>query len=244
LPKLNQVIAVEKGLKNRVIADLDQIDKAFQKPNLFDGQVKTYKKNNESEEDVPTVKQNVQVKAREALMMVHNRLSILLDASAAKDIANLSATADVEVDGEKLAEQVPATYLLFLEKQLTDLHTLVGRIPILDPAEVWKWDEAQGLFRAEATLTSRTKKVQKPIVLYPHSEKHPAQTQLVTEDVVVGTYELVKLSGAVPVGDKRGLLARIEKLQHAVKVAREQANTVEAPPQSVGTKITAWLFRA
>jgi len=37
---------------------------------------------------------------------------------------------------------VPATYLLFLEKQLTDLHTLVSKLPVLDASETWVFDQA------------------------------------------------------------------------------------------------------
>lgn len=157
--KLNQVIAVEKGTKNRVMAEIDQIDKAFQKSSFFEGFHKAYRKKDEADEDVPPQRQNVQVKAQTALSAVQERLSFLMDVTAAKDLANTRALSTLELDGVVIAENLPATYLLFLEKQLTDLHTLVGRIPTLDPAELWFWDAQQQLFRTEPALTSRTKKV-------------------------------------------------------------------------------------
>lgn len=240
--KLNQVIAVEKGIKNKVIADLDKIDKAFQKPALFDGFAKTYRRKAEDDEDVPPQKANVQVKAGDALRGIGQRLALLFDITAQKDFANCLAKSDVVVDNKAIAKDVPATYLLFLEKQLTDLYTLVGRLPTLDPAEAWGWDATQGMFRTEPTITSRTKKVQKALVLYPATDKHPAQTAQITEDVTVGTWELTKFSGALPEGDKNALLIKIERLAAGVKYARENANTVDAPRQTVGTQILGWLF--
>jgi hypothetical protein len=35
-------------------------------------------------------------------------------------------------------------------------------------------------------------------VLYDATEHHPAQTQLISEDVIVGWWETVKHSGAIP----------------------------------------------
>lgn len=242
MSKLNQVIAIEKTVKNRVIADVDAVDKAFQKPALFEGFVKTYKKKKEDEEDVPGQKAVVQWKAGDALKAVQERLTILFDVTAQKDFANCTAKADVVVDGKVVLEKVPATYLLFVEKQLTDLHTLIARIPVLDSAENWTLDTAAGFFKTEASQTSRTKKVQKALVMYPATDKHPAQTQLITEDETVGTWELTKHSGAVPADSRQTLLFRIEKLQAAVKYARENANMTEAPEVEVGKKLFDWIF--
>lgn len=244
MPKLAQVIAVERNIKQTVQKEIDQIDKAVQKPGLFDGQSKVYKKRNEGDEDVPSTRQVVQAKTKDVLEAIKSRLATLLDTVATKDKANLGAVADVEVEGEVILTAVPSTYLLYLEKQLTDLGTLIGRMPTLDPAEVWIWDSHAGVYKSEPILTSRTKKVQKPIVLYQATDKHPAQTQLITEDENVGTWELTKFSGAMLDGDKKALLRRVEKLFHAVKYAREKANTVDAPLETAGTKIMGWLFKA
>lgn len=239
--KLSQVISVEKGVKTRAIAAIDVVDKVFQKPALFDGHTKTYQKKAENDEDVPPQNQRVQHKVGEGLHIIVERLSELFDVTAAKDYANCQAKGTIEVGDEVIAEGVPATYLLFLEKQLTDLHTLVARAPVLDPAEAWTFDQAAELYRSAPTLTTRTKKVQKALVLYPHSEKHPAQTQLITEDEGVGTWSMTRLSGAIPERERRSILDKIERLQRAVKYAREAANAVDAPEQTIGTKVVAWL---
>jgi len=242
--KLNQVIAIEKGIKTKVQSDVDAIYKAAQKPSLFDGFVKTYKKKAEDDEDVPSQRQHVQLNAVGALARIAQLWSALFDVTAQKDFANCDAKADVVVDGEVLLKQAPATYLLFLEKQLTDLYTIVSKFPTLDPAERWEKDlTTAGLYRTEAVPTTRTKKVQKAIVLYPHSAEHPAQTQLITEDVSVGTWELVKFSAALPDNTQRAILSRIQALQVAVKAARQEANTVAAPETMAGFHVFDWVFK-
>jgi hypothetical protein len=183
------------------------------------------------------------MKAVDALFDIAARWRALFDVTAQKDYANCVAKANVVVDGVAVLEQVPVTYLLFLEKQLTDLYTIVGKFPTLDPAEQWQWDAASTTYYTEPVLTTRTKKVNKPIVLYPATDKHPAQTQLVIEDVSVGTWETRRFSGAMPQDDRRKLMDKIERLQHAVKSAREAANTVDAPTQEVGQKIFGWIFQ-
>ena len=114
---------------------------------------------------------------------------------------------------------------------------------MLDEAESWTKDENSGLFKTEATQTHRTKKTVKPIVLYPATEQHPAQTQLLTEDVIAGFWSQIKQSGAMPKPDKQALLERVESLLKALKEAREEANgydEVETP--NVGEAIFAYLL--
>lgn len=240
--KLNQVIAIEKGVKQRALNEITVVHKANQKPDLFNGFHKSYSKLREDGEDQPPQAQKVQQSVSEALRTVQRSLTELFDVTAARDFANCNAKANVTVDGKVLLEGAPAIYLLWTEKQLTDLHTLIAALPVLDPARTWVWDEAASLWRSETAKTTRTKKVQKPLVLYPATDKHPAQTQLITEDESVGTWEETKLSGAVPPDRKRVLVERIEKLQKAVKFAREEANASPAASLAVGSKIFDWLF--
>jgi hypothetical protein len=137
------------------------------------------------------------------------------------------------------------SFLLFLEKQLTDIRTFVGNLPVLDPAESWSEDKNSGLYRTEPTSTHRTKKVQKPIVLYPATPEHPAQTQIITEDVIVGFWSQVKQSGAIPRPQKLIILDRVERLLKAVKEAREAANIQEeVKTPDIGAAIFGYLLGA
>lgn len=223
--KLNQIISVEKGIKNKAQEQLTELYHTVQKPALFDGFNKKYRALADDGEKFPNEDKRVQVKSADIIKGGLACLRELFDVTLVKDTANCSAKANVVVDGKTLLQDVPATCLLFLEKQLTDFHTTVSKMPVLDPAEEWEFDGNAALFRTQPVETGRTKKVQKPLVLHPPTKEHPAQTQLITEDMTIGYWATVKLSGAMALPDKERLLARIERLQRAVKFAREEANT-------------------
>jgi hypothetical protein len=243
MAKLNQIIAIEKGIKARSYSELTELNKAVQKPDLFNGFVKTYQKKDEEGEDLPPEKKRVQFVASEVLRSVERSIGELMDVTARKDWTNCAASADVVVRGRTIIEGAPVSFLLFLEKQLTDIRTFVDNIPVLDPAENWSKDENSGLYKTDAIQTHRTKKVQKPIVLYPATTEHPAQTQIITEDVIAGFWVQVKQSGAMPKPVREALLERVETLLRAVKEAREEANIrdeVKAP--SVGASVFGYLL--
>jgi hypothetical protein len=240
--KLNQVLAIEKGVKSRTQSTITQAYHKVQKATLLSGLFKTYNPLNEDSLHLPPERQRVQVRAGEILKDVRKALTELFDVTAQKDFANCDARADVVVGDKTLASNVPVTYLLFLEKQLTDFRTLVSKIPVLDSGEDWNLDEATGVFKSEPIKTTRTQKVHKPIVLYDATEDHPAQTQLVTMDEVVGHWTTTKQSGALPIHRKETLLEKIESVLSAVKFARETANGNEAPEHKVGAAIFGYLL--
>jgi len=244
MPKLNQILAIEKGKKTQLHQEITNLHKATQKAQLMTGHHKTFVPTEEDGESFPDDRQHVQHRASEVIEQVTERLTTLMDVTATKDWANCNARSDVMVNGEKFLENVPVTYLLFLEKELNDLHTFVSKIVELDSAEQWTLDPNSGLFRSESVKTHKTKKLQKPIVLYPATPEHPAQTQLTTEDVVIGHWTTIKFSGALPRPDKKQMLDKIRTLQDAVKFAREQANSMEAEEQKVGRKVLDFIFRS
>jgi hypothetical protein len=242
MPKLNQVIAIEKSVKSRVYSELTELHKSSQKAEPFNGFVKTYRKKDEEGEDYPAERKKVQVIADSLLERAATILTELFDVTASKDFANCHARADVEVDGQVLVPNATVSYLLFLEKQLNDLRTFIDKLPELDEADDWSKDENSGLFKTTPIPTHRTKKVQRAIVLYEATKEHPAQTQLITEDVIVGYWDTIKHSGALPVPRKKVLLERVEKLAKAVKFAREKANSSDAEEQKIGKTLFAFLL--
>jgi hypothetical protein len=90
--------------------------------------------------------------------------------------------------------------------------------------------------------TNRTKKVPRVLVKYEATDKHPAQVETWFEDIPVGVWNTVHLSGAVPAARQRELLARVADLAEAVKIAREEANMAEVTDQHVGGAIFAYLL--
>lgn len=241
--RLNQIIAIKKSLKQRNYAELTALYQSSQKPDPFYGFTKVFKKKTEDGEDFPPERKKVQITAGSVLQRVRALLTELWDTEATIDIANCSAKADVELDGVLLITQAPTTHLLYLEKSLQDLWTTVSKMPVLSEDDNWEYDSNAGLFKTDEVMTHRTKKVQKALVLYQATEKHPAQTQLITDDEIVGYWSTVKMSGALPVPYKQKLLARIAKLKDAVKQAREKANEVAAEPVFIGDKIFNYLFQ-
>lgn len=243
MPKLNQIVAIEKGVKSRVYSELTELNKAAQKPDLFNGFSKSYLKKDEDGEDLPPEKKRVQFVVNDVLRSAERIMTELMTVTARKDWTNAVAVADVVVDGKVLIEKAPVTYLLFLEKQATDLRTFAESMPILDEGENWTKDPNSGLYKSDEIRTHRTKKIQKPIVLYPATPEHPAQTQMVTEDVIAGFWAQVKQSGAMPKPERQGLVERIEKLIRAVKEAREAANDRdEVPVPAVGSAVFEYLL--
>lgn len=242
MSKLNQIIAIEKGIKSRVYSTITELNKASQKPELFNGFVKTYRKKDEEGEEYPQERKKVQMKTEDSLDQISNALTELFDISATRDWANCHAVADVIINGEKLIENAPTPFLLFMEKQINDIRTFVENLPVLDESEDWLKDDNSGLYKTSAIPTHKTKKVQRPIVLSEATKEHPAQTQLITEDVTVGYWDTLKHSGALPAPRKKEIIERIEEFSKAVKFAREQANAAEVVKQQVGSKIFKFLL--
>ena len=169
-------------------------------------------------------------------------LTRLFDVTAAKDWTNCEARADVEVDGNVLIPQAPVSYLLFLEKQLTELNGTVRRLPVLDPAEEWELDANTGAYRTREVHTVRAKKVPRNHTLAEATPQHPAQVQVWHEDVVAGTWKTVKFSGALPAARVKQIAERIDRLHTAVKFAREHANGADVVDARVGETVFGYLF--
>jgi hypothetical protein len=244
MTKLSQIIAVEKGVKSDAARQFTDLHHNVQKQPLLSGISRTYQPRDEEGDQLPPESTKVQVSAEDTLEQVAKVLTRLFDVTLTKDHANTVARADVKVDGQVILPDVPVTYLLFLEKQLTDLHTFVAKLPVLDPAEDWTQDGAPaGCWRSEPVRTVRTKKIPRNHILAEATAHHPAQVQMYTEDVPAGDWTTVKFSGALPARRVRTLLDRVTALQHAVKYAREEANGTEVTDKHAGADVFSWLLR-
>lgn len=242
--RLNQILAVERDAKSRAYKDLTKDHHLLQKPDLVSGFSKTYQPRNEEGERFPDESRVVQLRVSDALDEVRDRQREIWDLTLTKDAGNRSsdAMADIVVDGQTLIRDVPVPTLLFLEKQLDDLRVFISKLPSLPSDEVWQFDAGQGYYVSAPIVTTKTAKVQKPLVLYPATDKHPAQTQLVTEDVTIGTWTTVKHNGALPSDRKKELTRRVEKLIDAVKDARERANMAEVEDRHMADALFSYIL--
>lgn len=244
MTKLNQVIAIEKGIKSKAYSEVTILHKAIQKPDLFNGFQKTYLPVSDDEgEKLPEERKRVQFQVDHVLAAVERSTSELINTTAQKDFTNCVAKANVVLDDTVLFKAAPVSFLLFMEKQMNDMRAFASELPVLDEGEDWKKDENSGLYKAVAVKTHRTKKVAKPLVLYPATPEHPAQTQVMHEDLIAGFWSQVKHSGAMPKTEKEKLIQRIDALSNALKKAREEANMADVVlVPDIGETVFNYLF--
>ena len=241
--RLSQVIAVEKQVKSKVNSEGSELHKSNQKPDLFSGMTRTYERKDEDGEELPGEQKLVQQRADENLKQWSQLWSELLDVVATKDWGNLKASTDLVVDDQVLIKDAPVTYLIWLEKQLDDFRTYVDKLPVLDPGKAWRHDAGSGLYVTEPVKTARHKKVARVLLKVEATEHHPAQAEVVHDDVLVGYWSNQSTSGALPEARRRQLLERIDRLRKAVKQAREEANSIKVENVSVGSALANWLLQ-
>lgn len=222
--RLNQILAASKTRKKDANDGVTGVYHLFQKTALFGGHTRTYQPKDDEGERLPSEGQLVQQTVPDLLTSMRTHMAALFDITGAIDVTNTVAKADIVLDNVTLLSDVPVPHLLFLEKQLADLHTMLAKLPTLDPAFNWRLNTQTGLNETEPVTTVRTRKVKVHIVATPATDKHPAQVYFNETDERVGDWTMVKLSGAISEQDKRRMLARVVRLQAAVKEAREAAN--------------------
>jgi hypothetical protein len=242
MPKLNQIIALSAGKKAQAHKAITDAYQGLQKSAQMEGISRTYKPRDDEGEQLPPEKKLVQLKVKDAIQSVVAALTELFDIVATQDKANCQARADVTVDGVRLLEAVPVTTLLFLEKQLVDIHTFVDKLPALDPGESWNYNREVDHYASEPYQTTKTRKVLKNHVKAEATKEHPAQVETYTEDVIVGHWTTIKFSGAIPAREKNDMLERVRKLQEAVKSAREEANGMTVELDKIGGAILNYVF--
>jgi len=243
MPKLNQINAIVSGRKGEAEKAVTELYKLIQKDQLFAGRERTYRPLDEVQgQKLPPESQRVQQRADDLIRQAVAKWSDLWNLIYTQDTGNQQAKADVVVDGKALLSGVPVTFLLFLDKQVNDLETFVSKLPTPEPAEEWSHDPNSGLLRSKATESLRTSKEPTVIVKYEATKEHPAQTELFTKDVPVGTWTQILYSGCLPTDRKNAILERVKKLQDAIKQAKEQANLLEVEKQKAAEAVFAFVF--
>lgn len=243
MPKLNQINALVSARKGEAEKTVTELYKLVQKEPLFAGRERTYRPLDEvNGQKIPPESQRVQQRADDLLKQVRDKWAEVWNLVCTQDHGNQKASADLVVDGRTLLAGVPVTFLLYLDKQVNDLETFVSKLPTPDPAEEWTHDPNTGLLRSRAVESVRTSKEPTVIVKYEATEKHPAQTELFTKDVPVGTWTQIQYSGCIPADKKNQILARVRKLQDAIKLAKEQANLLEVERQKAAEPLLGYVF--
>jgi hypothetical protein len=247
MTKLNQILAIERGEKEKAYKELTKAHHGLKHTGTLGGFSKTYAPKDEEGEQFPPERQVLQTRVHRVVERTRDLLTRHWDLVATRDWANCEARADVVLnpgtdDAVVLLKDVPASHLLWLEKQLNDLYTFCKDLPTLPTDEDWDWDAGQDCFRSPPTKAARTKKISRPIILHEATKEHPAQVAMAQEDQLIGYWTNTKFSGCLEATRVEVLKDRVRAMQRAVKFAREQANSVEVTDQRVADKVLGYLF--
>src|SRR6516162_9990122 len=117
MAKLNQIIALIPGKKNRGKEVMERTYHIYQKPAMFEGIARKYAPKEEGGDALPSEQHMPQMKVADLVRDVRAAVGDLLDVVATQDAANCTAKASIVIDGKVLLADVPVTHLLFLEKQ-------------------------------------------------------------------------------------------------------------------------------
>jgi len=247
MSKLHELLAVEGNLKGQAEKVRNELKATFHgKRHLFGAKVVTFHPIEEGKPSETEEQLDLNTTVPQELKWIRGIIGNALDVSYQVAEGNTKARADITLeDGTTLLSGVPATALLELEKRVNEIHELVTSIPTLDPAKGFKQDPNKGndVYVARDDTRQRTKKIVRPIVLYPATPEHPAQTQLVSEDVPSGRLVTQEWSGLIHPVAKADMLERVEVLRRAVKKARAKANETEVKDvQRVGDALLTYVF--
>lgn len=222
----------------------------------FSEKIVTFLPVEEGVEPVTEEQLELQTSIRQELSWISGHINKALDTAFQVAVGNTVARADVVLeDGEgnttTLLKDIPATSLLELEKRVKEIHDLVAAIPTLDPTRGFREDPQRTnnirgtVYRARDEVKPRTKKIQKPMTLAQATDKHPAQVQLISEDVLTGRVQTQEWSGLITPAEKGDMLDRVETLARAVKRARSRANDTEVDQtRKIGRILTDYVFKA
>lgn len=245
MSKLHELLAVENDVEKVSRKLVDESIKTLGKDNLFNGQVRVLEHFN-SEDALSDTREVVELTTTvdENIDYVVDALAEYFDVVFQKDLTNQQASADIVVDGKVLAENVPSTFLLGMEKKLNNLRNLYEAIPTLQPGIKWQPapDAGAGVFQAaNDTVQFKTKKDIDFKEVSPATKEHPAQVVQYETTVNVGKYTTTKTSGMFTPLEKANRIARLDKVLKAVKQARNRANSTEVVKGKIGNDILDFI---
>lgn len=237
--KLHEILALEQDRKIKANQVIGESVKTFTKnSSSFDGMIKKYIALEEFSEQIPDESKEMVSTVKKTLKNALEPVVVAIDATLSKEETNSSGVANAElVVGDKSFGTFSATSLLALEAHLQKVLELYKAIPTLDTSTKWHFDEQNDFYRTEGEVKFRNIKRPQVIVKYEATEKHPAQTEIMNVDFQVGKYETTQFSGKITPIQKSQLLAKIEKLIEAVKIARTKANNVELKETKIASEI-------
>lgn len=210
--------------------------------NNFVGMTRRYTPIDDEGQTFPPEDKRIIRSVDEMLEQLRPAWSDMVDSAASMDCTNQKASANIVIDEQVVAENVPGTTLIFLEKKTNELINAIKKLPTLDPNFQWTKDENDKVYKADPVETLKTQKVPNPIVLYEATEKHPAQVEMQHKDVTVGKWTTTAMSKAISQVEKDTMLRKAVQLRDAIIFAREQANQQEVEDKTIGNSLFSFVF--
>lgn len=231
---LHEILAVEQSRGQTANKLLKEATKTLgDKRSIFEGMQKEHQIIDDAKQNLKQATEHKEVESTvdEQLDFLGSALFTYWDVIIQKDEANQRAKADIIIDGNILAEGVPSTTLLGMEKKLENLYALYNAIPTTDSAKAWESADnyaKKGVWRTKHPEERQHKVVNKEWqIIAPATKEHPAQTKEISKEEILGKYIVTTFSGALSPLDKAERLERLTKLTNAVKEARQRANGIE-----------------
>lgn len=114
MAKLNQIIAVEKGIKSRTYGEISELHKAAQKAELFNGFSKSYQPLDDDGEKLPGESKRVQFIASHVMKNVERLTTEIMAVTARKDWTNCVAKGTVKIDDAVIIQDAPVSHFFSL----------------------------------------------------------------------------------------------------------------------------------
>lgn len=247
MSKLHELLAVESDLDNTYKKVIEEARNTFaKKPNLFFGSEKRLEPFQDGQPDTPVEYMELSETVPTKLSYVHEHCTRYFDAVLQKERTNQEARADIVIDGEVVAEAVPATFLLGMENKLKTIRTMYDSIPTLPSGVAWQSsvDRGEHIYQAvHPEKKYKTAKTFKHKVLYESTEHHPAQIEKWEETENVGMYVSEKWSGMITPRQKSDLIKRLDTLLRAVKRARQRANNTKVIKSNIAKTLFDYVVQ-
>jgi len=241
--RLSQVLAIEKAAKQKANDVGAAAHKTLQKAETFFGMRREFVPHDDADESLkkPPETKPVQASASELLKNFLDAQAHLCNVTLTKDVGNTQAFANLDLGGPAPIS-LPVTYLIWLEKQANDLRTLFLSIPVLGADRSWSpAQQDPDLWESDTNITQAFKKVKKIYTLAPATDKHPAQTQLLDEDVFAGVWKTTYQARAMEPKKRQALITKAETLIRKIKEAREEANARSVEEMDFGSALLGFL---
>lgn len=252
-PHLHEVLAVEQDLKGNAERTRTATLEIFRsKQNRFNGVRRTFRPFAVSEDGDDQGAERLEAETK-LTTTVAAELDKAFEAAAAAmtagyqvDEANTRAKADIVVGDRTIASDVPATFLLQLERRLRDVRALFREAPTFDPVRSWVADpdaDRKHVLKAEPVVTIRKQRTRKYNVMYEATAEHPAQIDVVEIDEPVGEIRSYEWTGMLASSKRAALVERVDELIAAVKQARSRANAELVDTDNrIGETLRAYLM--